>query len=146
VRAYNREHGTAKLWVATVMPGYDDRKVRPKGGFARAREGGAYYRQCWQAAVDSRPQWVIVNSFNEWPEGSYIEPSQAYGRLYLDLTREWADRFRAAQFQNQAAPAPRSAPTGPAPTPVPPAPTPVPPTPTPPPATPDPKRPWFQPI
>jgi len=126
VRAYNRDHGTAKLWVATVMPGYDDRKVRPKNGFARARDGGEYYRQCWQAALASQPQWVIVNSFNEWPEGSYIEPSQAYGRLYLDLTREWAGRFRAAEFKPQAAP--KVTPTAPPPTPMPPAPTPVPPT------------------
>jgi hypothetical protein len=133
VRKYNREHGASKLWVATVMPGYDDRKVRPNSGFARSRDGGDYYRQCWQAAMASKPQWVIINSFNEWPEGSYIEPSQAYGTLYLDLTREWAARFKSAQqLPAQAAPPPSPTPTlvPPTPTPVPPPPTP---TPTPPP-------------
>jgi len=98
VRRYNREQGAAKLWVATVMPGYDDRKVRPQSGFARSRDGGEYYRLCWQAAIASKPHWVIVNSFNEWPEGTYIEPSQTYGNLYLDLTREWAARFKGADF------------------------------------------------
>lgn len=95
VRQYNREHQTGKLWVATVMPGYDDRRAR-SGGFARARDGGDYYRECWQAAIASQPHWVVINSFNEWPEGTYIEPSQAYGRLYLDLTAEWAARFKGA--------------------------------------------------
>jgi hypothetical protein len=132
VRNYNREHGTTKLWVATVMPGYDDRKVRPGSGFARSRDGGEYYRQCWQAAISSKPHWVVINSFNEWAEGSYIEPSQAFGRLYLDLTREWTDRFEGADLTINAVPPP------PADTPIPPAPTPAvsPPTPTPlPPAT-----------
>jgi hypothetical protein len=129
VRKYNREHGTSKLWVATVMPGYDDRKVRPNSGFARSRDGGDYYRQCWKAAMASKPQWVIVNSFNEWPEGSYIEPSQAYGTLYLDLTREWAARFKSAEQvpAQLAAPTVQSAlPPSPTPTPVPPTPTPTP--------------------
>jgi hypothetical protein len=96
VRSYNRQHGTAKLWVATVMPGYDDRGVRPKGGFAHSREGGEYFRQCWQAALDSRPDWVIVNSFNEWMEGTQIEPGRAYDTAYLDQTREWVARFKQA--------------------------------------------------
>ncbi|MGD8792407.1 MAG: endo-1,3-alpha-glucanase family glycosylhydrolase, partial [Anaerolineae bacterium] len=42
LRKYNRQHGTSKIWVATVMPGYDDRKVRPANGFARSRDGGDY--------------------------------------------------------------------------------------------------------
>ena len=101
VRKYNLNQGTAKLWVATVMPGYDDRKIRPVNGFLRTRDGGDYYTQCWQAAIDSRPHWVIINSFNEWPEGSAIEPSQSYGNLYLDLTREWSARFKGADFTVQ---------------------------------------------
>jgi hypothetical protein len=111
VRKYNREHGTAKLWVATVMPGYDDRKARPGSGFACSRAGGDYYRQTWQAAIASKPHWIVINSFNEWPEGSYIEPSQAHGTLYMDLTREWAARFKGAEFTASAAAAPPPAPT-----------------------------------
>ena len=127
LQEYNTQNGATKLWVATVMPGYDDRKARPGSGFARSRDGGEYYRQNWQAAMDSNPQWVVINSFNEWPEGSYIEPSRTYGNQYLDLTREWAARFKGS-------PAPATtisqAPPAPSPTPVPP--TPVPPTPVPP--------------
>jgi hypothetical protein len=128
------------------MPGYDDRKARPGSGFARSRDGGEYYRQNWRAAIDSKPHWVIVNSFNEWPEGTYIEPSQAYGHLYLDLTREWAARFKGASFTAQADPPPPPKPTATATvapptqapqqqavTPIPPPPTlmPLPPAPTP---------------
>jgi len=127
VRKYNAQNGTAKLWVATVMPGYDDRKVRPGSGFAQSRDGGEYYRQSWQAAIASRPQWVIINSFNEWPEGSYIEPSQAHGGLYLEITRDWAARFKQADFAADPAPRPSPTPKPPRPTATPePPPTPMP--------------------
>jgi hypothetical protein len=127
VRKYNNQHGTSKLWVATVMPGYDDRKVRPGNGFVRSRDGGQYYRQCWQAAIASKPHLVIINSFNEWPEGSYIEPSRAYGSQYLDLTRELSAQFKGTGYVLSAPPAAPPTPTPIPPTPLPPTPTPHPP-------------------
>ena len=77
------------------MPGYDDRKIRPGAGFARDREGGAYYERSWQAALASTPNWVVITSFNEWPEGSFIEPSAAYGGQYLGLTATWSAQFKS---------------------------------------------------
>ncbi len=130
LRRYNRRHGTDKLWVATVMPGYDDRRVRPANGFVQPRQGGDYYRRCWQAAIASRPHWVVINSFNEWPEGTYIEPSQSYGDLYLTLTSEWAARFKGSALASPTAIEPTATPHLPTPTPSP-TPTPLPPPPTP---------------
>jgi hypothetical protein len=100
------------------MPGYDDRRIRPANGFVHSRDGGAYYDQTWRAAIDSRPHWVIINSFNEWPEGSFIEPSQAYGKLYLDLTQAWSDRFKSADYSLKAnlSGAPKATEPPPAPT------------------------------
>ncbi|MFN3331798.1 MAG: SH3 domain-containing protein, partial [Caldilinea sp.] len=100
--------GADRIWVATVMPGYNDVKIRPGSGFARDREGGAYYERAWQAAIDSNPRWIVINSFNEWPEGSHIEPSAAFGDLFLGLTATWS-----ARFKNSSAPgaAPLSAST-----------------------------------
>jgi hypothetical protein len=89
------QQGTPKFWVATVMPGYNDLRIRPGGGFAQDREGGAYYARAWQAAIDSRPNWIVINSFNEWPEGTYIEPSVAYGSQFIDLSAQLSAQFRA---------------------------------------------------
>ena len=86
--------GADRIWVATVMPGYNDVKIRPGSGFAKDREGGAYYERAWQAAIDSNPRWIVINSFNEWPEGSYIEPSAAFGDQFLGLTAAWSARFK----------------------------------------------------
>jgi len=88
--------GAPKLWVATVMPGYDDTRIRPNNGFAQDRAGGGYYAQSWQAAIASAPNWVVITSFNEWPEGTHIEPSAAYGDQFIGATANWANQFKSA--------------------------------------------------
>jgi uncharacterized protein YraI len=98
VRRYEDQHVVDRIWVATVMPGYNDTATTRADAFAVDRQGGAYYRQAWQAAVTSQPDWVVITSFNEWVEGSQIEPSLSYGNLYLDLTRELAATFKAGTF------------------------------------------------
>ncbi len=95
VAAMREATGAPKLWVATVMPGYNDVAIRPNSGFARSRDGGAYYTQSWQAAMASSPNWVVITSFNEWPEGTYIEPSAAYGDAYIGLTAQYSGQFKA---------------------------------------------------
>lgn len=90
-----QSYGAYKFWVATVMPGYNDVRIRPGYGFARDREGGAYYERSWQAAIAGNPNWVVITSFNEWPEGTYIEPSAAYGSQFLNLTAAWSGTFKA---------------------------------------------------
>ena len=104
---YNQSHGTQKPFIGTVMPGYNDLKVR--GGHARDRANGDYYRGTWQTAIDRNAAAVVLTSFNEFFEGSHIEPSEQYGDTYLRLTKELSDRYRGGQ----GAPAP-----GPAPAPV----------------------------
>jgi hypothetical protein len=119
--ARNR-YGSHRYWVATVMPGYNDLRTGRGNAFARSREDGAYYVQTWQAAIGSNPDWIIITSFNEWPEGTYIEPSQAYGDRYLGLTAEWAGRFKSGEGQVYTPPpapavdSPPAAPPTPAPT------------------------------
>jgi len=109
---YNATHGTHKLWVATVMPGYDDTHIAGRPGtYSHPRQNGAYYRQTWQAAMASQPDMIVITSFNEWREGTMIEPSVTYGDLYLNLTAELAAAYKAN--------APPSAPTD-TPTPAPP--------------------------
>lgn len=108
VRGQAAALGAAKIYVATVMPGYNDLKTGRGNAFATDREGGAYYERSWQAAIASSPDWIVITSFNEWPEGTYIEPSQAFGNRYLELTAKWAGAFHTA-----APPPPTVAPTPP---------------------------------
>jgi hypothetical protein len=41
----------------------------------------------------SDPEWITITSFNEWFEGSMIEPSATYGTLYLNLTQQFAKQW-----------------------------------------------------
>ncbi|CAE7844995.1 Maneal [Symbiodinium microadriaticum] len=101
-----------KLFVPSVGPGYDDTRVRPWNSHnIRERKGGEYYSRMWSAAVGSRPYAVSVTSYNEWGEGTQIEPAKRhrswkgakYGSyepkpstFYLTETKRWSDQFKAA--------------------------------------------------
>lgn len=84
-----------KLFCATVIPGFDDSRVpgRPVPRPIVARHDGATYRTLWEAAIRHHADWVLVTSFNEWHEGSEIEPSTEHGDQYLTLTARAARRF-----------------------------------------------------
>jgi hypothetical protein len=84
-----------KLFIPPVSPGCDDRSVR-EATCIQERADGAYYESTWEGALAARPAWaVVVSTFNEWMEASQIEPSVQYGDLYLQITRDFADRFRS---------------------------------------------------
>jgi glycoprotein endo-alpha-1,2-mannosidase len=84
-----------RLFCATVIPGFDDTRVpgRPTPRPTVARYRGATYRTLWDAAIRHDADWVLITSFNEWHEGSEIEPSREDGNLYLKLTAPAARRF-----------------------------------------------------
>jgi hypothetical protein len=131
IRDWSAEHNSFRYWVATVMPGYNDLNTGRPDAYVRDRAGGDYYRTCWQGAIQSGADMVIITSFNEWEEGTQIEPSVSYGDAYLNLTRELGDLYRTSPVIPPTA-TPPSAPTStstPLPT-TPPTATP-PPTPTP---------------
>ncbi len=97
--------GAPKIWMATVMAGWDDTRTVGAGpdlreaapAFRIDREDGAFLARTWQAALASAPDWVLLNGYNEWVEGTQIEPAVEYGNLYLEVSRQWADRFHASE-------------------------------------------------
>lgn len=95
-----------RYWVATIQPGWNDsltsnpacNGVRVSAEpFARDREGGAYYQRTVNSAFSTTPDMIIVNSFNEWVEGSFIEPSAGFGDLYITLTAQFAGQFHGSR-------------------------------------------------
>jgi glycoprotein endo-alpha-1,2-mannosidase len=108
------------LFIPSVGPGYEDRRIRPwNAGNGRARENGAYYDRSFKAAIDAEAPIISITSFNEWHEGTQIEPatntppelpdagkapqhifyldneSRAPG-WYLDRTRHWVGVWEKA--------------------------------------------------
>jgi hypothetical protein len=80
-------HAAKKLYAATVSPGYDDRRLRGGAHPVIRRHHGRRYAQTWRAALAGQPDWVLISSWNEWFEGTAIEPSKKYGGRALKQTR-----------------------------------------------------------
>jgi hypothetical protein len=54
------------------------------------------------------PHWVLVTTFNEWHEGSEIEPSLQFGTKYIELTGQFAGRFKSTRRTAHPSAAPGS--------------------------------------
>jgi len=86
---------------AALGPGYDHSAVRGRRPLVVPREGGEFYRRNWERLLalnpERRPWLVMVETWNEFHEGTDVAESREYGRRYIDLTREYANRFRAGE-------------------------------------------------
>jgi hypothetical protein len=84
------------LTVAQVGPGFCNTQFGTgPNRFCVDREGGQYYQRQLDQALRSGRQVIAVETWNELGEASGILETEEYGRLYLDLTRAFFDRWRA---------------------------------------------------
>jgi hypothetical protein len=104
-------HARGLLCAPSVGPGYEaypvngDPRIKP-------RDAGATYDSMWRAAIGADADIVTITSYNEWGEGTQIEPAGhgskyqsydgAYGlhgrraqRAYLRRTAYWAAQLAA---------------------------------------------------
>ena len=103
LRKVEQQAGVKLYFADTIAPGFDDTRshavqatdVRtPSPAFARDRANGAYYRDTFSVTPRTGGDLLLVKSFNEWIEGTAIEPGRTYGDLYLDLTCELGAAYR----------------------------------------------------
>lgn len=79
------------LFIPSFGPGYDDTRVRPwNSKNSKDRKDGRYYREMFQAALRTNHGGILsLTSFNEWHEGTQIEPAvpkSGNGITYLDYS------------------------------------------------------------
>ena len=78
------------LCAPSVAPGFDATRATSNQTVV-SREGGARYDAMWSGAIAAAPDLITITSFNEWHEGSQIEPAQPFcipnqGSCYQDYT------------------------------------------------------------
>lgn len=106
------------VFIPSVGPGYVDTRIRPWNEVnIRERRDGDYYKEMFGEAIRLQPDVLSITSFNEWHEGTQIEPAvsmrvkddgsgkgewfeyEDYGRggkdFYLGLTKTMVDRYRS---------------------------------------------------
>jgi hypothetical protein len=105
-------HALGLLCAPSIAPGYDAR-LATRHEVVRERQEGRTYDQMWKAAIKALPDLVTITSYNEWQEGTQIEPARAqvgrpsydgsWGktgvaaqRSYLAATAEWSAKYRVA--------------------------------------------------
>ena len=101
----------------SVGPGYNASRATPDHR-VRSRRAGKTYDGMWRAAIAAQPDRITITSYNEWHEGTQIEPARrrgptiygayesyegAYGltgrsaeRAYLVRTAYWTQTYRVA--------------------------------------------------
>ncbi len=111
-------HKLGLLCSPSVGPGYSALRAT---GDSRVldRRGGKTYDSMWTAAVRAGTDIATITSYNEWNEGTQIEPAcpregyesydGAWGgrgkyaeRAYLNRTRLWTSRFSGQHFRRTA--------------------------------------------
>lgn len=80
--------------VAALGPGYDHSAVPGRTPLVVDRRGGAFYQEQWLELLRNPVNFVMVETWNEWHEGTDVAESREYGRHYIELTRKYADLFK----------------------------------------------------
>ena len=106
------------MCVPVTSPGFQAlRSSDGKNTTVVSRNNGSTYDAKWAGALTAQPDLITITSYNEWHEGSQIEPAKggcmgnscylnyegAYGlsgdaaaNAYMARTRFWADQYHAS--------------------------------------------------
>jgi glycoprotein endo-alpha-1,2-mannosidase len=102
-------HENNLIYIPSVGPGYIDTRIRPwNEKNTKSRDKGRYYEKMYAHAVNTSADFISITSFNEWHEGTQIEPAipkklasytyEDYGAatdplFYIKKTRELVRKY-----------------------------------------------------
>ena len=99
-RGFARMCASAKLLglacAPSVGPGFDATRATGETR-VRDRRNGRFYDHMWSSAIRARPDVVTITSYNEWHEGTQIEPSRVTAGPYASYEGAWGLTGRRAR-------------------------------------------------
>jgi hypothetical protein len=83
-------HDAGKKMLLPVHPGHDNSHFRDDP-YVMPRRDGQTLRDFLRAATDAGADYIMVTSWNEWPESTVVEPSSSWEDpyQYLKILAEW---------------------------------------------------------
>lgn len=83
-------HDAGKKMLLPVHPGHDNSHFN-SAPYTMPRRDGQTLRDYLRAATDGGADYIMVTSWNEWPETTIVEPSSTWSDpyLYLKILAEW---------------------------------------------------------
>jgi hypothetical protein len=94
-RICSQAHRRHLLCAPSVGPGYTARRATGDTRFVN-RRNGATYDGMWRALLGAHADVVTITSYNEWHEGTQIEPARARPG-YASYDGAWGRHGRAAE-------------------------------------------------
>lgn len=95
VYAWGGALGLKNPGVASLGPGYDHSAVMGRQPLVVPRENGAFFERNWLSFLRRPSRMVMIETWNEYHEGTDIAASREYGRQYITLNRRYSDLFKA---------------------------------------------------
>lgn len=95
VVAWGGALGLKNPGIASLGPGYDHSAVPGRTPLVVGRRDGDFYRQNWMRFLRRPSNHVMVETWNEFHEGTEVCETREYGRTYIELTRKYADLFKS---------------------------------------------------
>ncbi len=107
------------LFIPMVSPGFEPRDLAPERAYLYSpRFSGRRYDRDWEMAINLAKDWIGIISFNEWHEGTQIEPARSMqGYLdyenhfnkhgwraswaYLERTQFWAEKWASVRTKDE---------------------------------------------
>lgn len=68
-----------------IYPGFDKRRGCDGQTLYVPRNGGETMQRLYALLMSYHPDGLLISTFNEWHEGTEVEPSREFGFFYLDL-------------------------------------------------------------
>ena len=90
--------------VRVIGPGYNDTPVVGRSTPIRSREDGRFYMWSWNQVLLDVPTIVLIETWNEFHEGTGIAESKEFGTTYLDITRRSIQRLKRRLLPDPANP------------------------------------------
>jgi hypothetical protein len=96
-------HQAGMKMMVPVHPGHDNSRTRNKQSFIIPRENGETLRGYLRAAAHCDADFILLTSWNEWPETTVVEPAATSDDPY-DCLKIVAE-FNGVEFKQPAEPA-----------------------------------------